>query len=219
MGNGHMYEVEINKESRYSRNSRALIKINGQERTMETTLENLNTIVTKYLDGVYSIYSRKYGVEIIADGERLVVKSNPLIFGDRATGLCGDLNGECRGVPQPLKPKLEKYEQRCIRKEVIPTKVEKVFEPHVSLKMQSSKTELKHIFEQIGEELCVSKLMIRVCSTTYPKEIFSRRVPFTCISGPHAKVIKSRIIAGEHIEELSTYPTKFIQTVYEPRQC
>merc|ERR1712168_274412 len=139
---GHKYEVEINKESRYSRNSRALIKINGQERSMETTLENLNTIVTKYLDGVYSIYSRKYGVEIIADGERLEVKSNPLIFGDRATGLCGDLNGEwmadlkspkqcvipvpeltamtfmlkdgkCRGVPQPLQPKLEKYEQIC----------------------------------------------------------------------------------------------------------
>merc|ERR1711887_269719 len=224
------------------------IKINGQERSMETTLENLNTIVTKYLDGVYSIYSRKYGVEIIADGERLEVKSNPLIFGDRATGLCGDLNGEwmadlkspkqciipvpkltamtfmledgkCRGVPQPIKPKLEKYEQRCIRKEVIPTKVEKVFEPHVSLKMQSSKTELKHIFEQIGEEICVSKEMIRVCSRSYPKEIFSKRVPFTCISGPHAKVIKSRIIAGEHIEELSTYPTKFIQTVYEPRKC
>merc|ERR1711874_965787 len=91
----------------------------------------------------------------IADGERLEVKSNPLIFGDRATGLCGDLNGEwmadlkspkqciipvpkltamtfmledgkCRGVPQPLKPELEKYEQRCIRKEVIPTKVVKL---------------------------------------------------------------------------------------------
>merc|ERR1712168_1021056 len=161
---GHKYEVEINKESRYSRNSRVLIKINGQERSMATTLENLNTIVTKYLDGVYSIYSRKYGVEIIADGERLEVKSNPLIFGDRATGLCGDLNGEwmadlnspkqcvipvpkltamtfmledgkCEGVPQPLKPKLEKYEQRCIREKVIPTKVEKVFESHVSLKM------------------------------------------------------------------------------------
>merc|ERR1711921_33194 len=35
---GHKFEVEINKESRYSRNSRALIKINGQQRTMETTL-------------------------------------------------------------------------------------------------------------------------------------------------------------------------------------
>merc|ERR1712055_1220106 len=248
MVDGHKYEVEINKESRYSRNSRALIKINGQERSMATTLENLNTIVTKYLDGVYSIYSRKYGVEIIADGERLEVKSNPLIFGDRATGLCGDLNGEwmadlkspkqcvipvpkltamtfmledgkCKGVPQPLKPKLEKYEQRCIRQKVIPTKVEKVFESHVSLKMQSRETELKHIFEQIGDELCVSKEMIRVCSSSYPKEIFSKRVPFTCISGPHAKVIKSRIIAGEQIEDLSTYPTKFIQTVYEPRQC
>merc|ERR1712243_197457 len=245
---GHKYEVAVNKESRYSRNSRALIKIDEQERELETTLENLKTIVTKYSDGVYSIYSRKYGVEIIADGERLEVKSNPLIFGDRATGLCGDLNGEwiadlktpkqcvipvpkltamtfmledgkCRGIPQPLKPKLEKFEQRCIRKEDIPTKVDKVFESHVNLKMQSCETELKHIFEQIGDELCVSKEMIRVCSRSYPKEIFSKRVPFTCLSGPHAKLIKSQIIAGEHIEGLSSYPTKFIKTVYEPRQC
>jgi len=245
---GHKYEVVVNKESRYSRNSRALIKIDEHERELETTLENLNTIIKKYVDGVYSIYSRKYGVEVIADGERLEVKSNPLIFGDRATGLCGDLNGEwmvdlkspkqcvipvpkltamtfmledgkCRGIPQPLKPKIKKFEQRCIKKEFIPTKVEKVFESHVSLKMQSYETELKHIFEQIGDELCVSKEMIRVCSRSYPKEIFSKRVPFTCLSGPHAKLIKSQIIAGEHIEGLSTYPTKFIKTVYEPRQC
>merc|ERR1719309_675726 len=38
-------------------------------------------------------------------------------------------DGKCRGVPQPLKPKLEKYEQRCIRQKVIPTKVEKVLSP------------------------------------------------------------------------------------------
>merc|ERR1719315_226898 len=172
--NGHKYEVEINKETRYSRNSRALIKIDEQARELETVLENFNTIVTKYTDGVYSIYSRKYGVEIIADGERLVIRSNPLVFRDRATGLCGDFNGEwvadlqspkqcvipvpklsamtfmledgkCKGVPQPLKSELEKYEQRCIKEKVIPSKVDKVFE---SLKMQSRETELRHIFEQ-----------------------------------------------------------------------
>jgi len=246
---GHKYEVEINKESRYSRSSRALIKIDGQERVLKTTLESFNTIVTKYLDGVTSIYSRKYGVEIIADGKRLEVKSNPLIFGDRATGLCGDLNGEwiadvkspkqcvipvpeltamtfmlkdgkCRGVPQPLQPKLEKYEQICIKEKVIPTKVDKVFESHLSLKMQSREIELKHIFEQIGgDELCVSKEMIRVCSRSYPKEIFSKRIPFTCISGPHAMVIKSRVIAGEYIENLVAHPTKFVRTVYESMKC
>jgi len=211
-------------------------------------LEHLNTLVTKYKDGVYTIYSRKYGVEVIADGERLEVKSYPILFRDRVTGLCGDLNGEriadlkspkeciipvpklaamtfmledgkCRGVPQQEKPELRKFEQRCIKKEEIPTRVSEVFETPVVFRMKNSKTELRHTYVKIGEKICVSKEMIRECSTSYPKEIVSKKIPFTCFSGPHAQVIKSRVIAGERVEELSTYPTEFVQTIYEPRQC
>merc|ERR1711887_296007 len=244
---GHKYEVEINKETRYSRGSKGMIKIDEQPRELETVLENFNTIITKYTDGVYSIYSRKYGVEIIADGERLVVRSNPLVFRDRATGLCGDFNGEwvadlqspkqcvipvpklsamtfmlkdgkCKGVPQNIKPELEKYEQKCLKKEVIPTRVGQVFKSHVTLTMRYE-TELKHTFEQFGEKLCFSKELVRVCSRGYPKQVTSHKVPFTCLSGPYAEVIKSRIIAGERVEELSTRPTEFTQTVYEAKKC
>merc|ERR1711931_419183 len=244
---GHKYEVEINKETRYSRGSKGMIKIDEQPRELETVLENFNTIITKYTDGVYSIYSRKYGVEIIADGERLVVRSNPLVFRDRATGLCGDFNGEwvadlqspkqcvipvpklsamtfmledgkCKGVPQNIKPKLEKYEQKCLKKEVIPTRVGQVFKSQVTLTMRYE-TELKHTFEQFGEKLCFSKELVRVCSRGYPKQVTSHKVPFTCLSGPYAEVIKSRIIAGERVEELSTRPTEFTQTVYEAKKC
>merc|ERR1711872_458449 len=190
---------------------------------------------------------RKYEVEILADSERLEVRSYPILFRDRVTGLCGGLNGEwladlktpkqcilpvpkltamtfmleeqCRGMPQQEKSELHKFEGKCIKKEEIPTKVIKVFESHVVLKMKSSQTELRHTFVEMGEKICFSKELIRECSKTYPKEIISKKIPFSCISGPHAKVIKSRVISGESVEELSTLPTEFLQTVYEPKQC
>merc|ERR1712042_172969 len=244
---GRKYEVVINKETRFSRGGEAIIKIDEEVKEFNTVMEHLDTIVTKYLDGVYTIYSRKYGVEIIADGERLEVRSYPILFRDRVTGLCGDLNGEwladlktpkqcilpvpkltamtfmleeqCSGMTQQEKSELRKFEGKCIKKEEIPTRVTKVFESHVVLKMKSSETELRHTFVEMGEKICFSKELIRECSKTYPKEIISKKIPFTCISGPHAKVIKSRVIAGESVEELSTLPTEFLQTVYEPKQC
>merc|ERR1711970_341270 len=108
---------------------------------------------------------------------------------------------------------------KCIKKEEIPTRVTKVFESHVILKMKRSETELRHTFVEMGEKICFSKELIRECSKTYPKEIFSKKIPFTCISGPHAKVIKSRVIAGESVEELVVRPTKFVRTVYESKKC
>merc|ERR1711872_941108 len=91
---GRKYEVVINKETRFSRGGKAIIKIDEEVKEFNTVMEHLDTIVTKYLEGVYTIYSRKYGVEIVADGERLEVRSYPILFRDRVTGLCGDLNGE-----------------------------------------------------------------------------------------------------------------------------
>merc|ERR1712001_148449 len=158
---GRKYEVVINKETRFSRGGKAIIKIDEEVKEFNTVMEHLDTIVTKYLDGVYTIYSRKYGVEIVADGERLEVRSYPILFRDRVTGLCGDLNGEwladlktptqcilpvpkltamtfmleeqCSGMPQQEKSELQKFEGKCIKKEEIPTRVTKVFQSHVIL--------------------------------------------------------------------------------------
>jgi len=245
---GHKFEVELNKESRFSRGSIVTIKIDGQPKELISTLEHLETLVTKYMDGVVTIYSLKYGVEVIADGERLEVLSYPIIFRDKVTGLCGDLNGEwiadlkspkqcimpipkltamtfmledgkCTGIPKQARSEMQKFEHKCIEKKDIPTKVTEVFETHTVLKGKSGESELKHIFEEYGEKICVTKEMVRICYKTYPKEIVPKKVPFTCFSGPKAEVIKRRIIAGEHIEDLSTHPTEFIQTIYESKQC
>merc|ERR1712083_345176 len=201
----------------------------GEVKELNTVMEHLDTIVTKYLDGVYTIYSRKYGVEIVADGERLEVKSYPILFRDRVTGLCGDLNGEwladlktpkqcilpvpkltamtfmleeqCSGMPQQEKSELRKFEGKCIRKEVIPTRVTKVFESHVVLKMRSSETELRHIFVEMGGKICFSKELIRECPKTYPKEIISKKIPFTCIKRAIDRLNKEGVLgAPQYVE-------------------
>ena len=53
-----------------------------------------NTYVTQYEDGVYAIVSKKYGVSVYADGERMEVLTFKHLLKNKACGLCGDLNGE-----------------------------------------------------------------------------------------------------------------------------
>merc|ERR1711915_467765 len=121
------------------------------------------------MDGVYSLYSPKYGVEVIADGERLEVKSPQFIF-------------------RKLKESRPQPEQMPIIK------------------------------EHRGE-ICFSKNLIRICSRSHPKEVGSKQVGFVCISGPQAEIFKRRVLAGDLVEEFEYFPTKFVKTVYEPRQC
>merc|ERR1711915_939175 len=218
---GREYEAVINKETRFSRGGKAIIKIDEEVKEFSTVMEHLDTIVTKYLDGVYTIYSRKYGVEIVADGERLEVKSYPILFRDRVTGLCGDLNGEwladlktpkqcilpvpkltamtfmledgkCRGIPQQEKPELHKFEQRCIKKEEIPTRVSKVFETPVVYRMKNMETELKHTFVEIGEKICVSKELIRNAPGYTLRKLSLRRFHSPVSLVP--KLLSSRVV-------------------------
>merc|ERR1712212_812923 len=202
---GRKYEVVINKETRFSRGGKAIIKIDEEVKEFNTVIEHLDTIVTKYLNG-----------EWLAD---LKTPKQCILPVPKLTAMTFMLEEQCSGMPQQEKSELRKFEGKCIKKEEIPTRVTKVFQSHVILKMKSSETELRHTFVEMGEKICFSKELIRECSKTYPKEIISKKIPFTCISGPHAKVIKSRVIAGESAEELSTLPTEFLQTVYEPKQC
>merc|ERR1711911_455584 len=69
-----------------------------QKRYYETETYNVyedeDTYVVNSEDGVYTILSKKYGVSVNADGKRIEVNSYQQIFRNKATGLCGDLNGE-----------------------------------------------------------------------------------------------------------------------------
>jgi len=309
---GHKYAVEIKKQSRYSRDNKAVIKVNGevkewrtleqqqqhrypirqqqqqlqgqqhqllqqqqqfqqqhqqlqlqqqqlqqqqqqqQKRSYETETYNVyddeDTYVTNSEDGVYFIVSKKYGVSVQADGKRMEVSSYQHILRNKATGLCGDLNGErtadiksskkcllsepklsalsfmvedgkCRGIPREEKAELEREEEKCVRKEEIPTKVSSIFRSELETKRQP---ELMHITEETRGtrgETCFSKELVRVCSRSYPKEIRAKQVEFTCKSGVKVEALKRRAGAGELIGELKKSPTRFVQTIYEPKQC
>jgi len=275
---GHKYQVEISKQSRYSRDNKATIKVNGevkewksleqqqqwrqqqqqqlqqqqqqqQKRYYETETYNVyedeDTYVVNSEDGVYTILSKKYGVSVNADGKRIEVNSYQQIFRNKATGLCGDLNGErtadvkssrrcmtskpeisalsfmiedgkCKGIAQQEKSELQREEQRCVKKEEIPTRVSSIFRSELDSNRQP---ELRHITEEIKGETCFSKNLIRVCSRTYPKEIKAQRVEFTCIAGSKVESLKRQVQAGELVEQLTKSTTSSIKIVYVPTEC
>merc|ERR1712126_764808 len=155
---GHKYEVEIPRESRYARESKAIIKVDGQVKEYAQAQQQAHIIyadqlvyIVRYIDGVYAV----------SDGKRIEVKTHQLFLRDRATGLCGDLNGEwsadlrsarkcvvpkhklaavsfmiedgkCQGIPQQEKSELQRYEQRCVRKTELPTKVTQIFSRYLN---------------------------------------------------------------------------------------
>merc|ERR1712142_1043232 len=243
---GERYEVEIPRETKHSHRSQAIIKVNGQEKQVQNTrqIEDMTeTHVITYEDGVYSIHSHKYGVEVLCDGERLMVRTNELAFRNRATGLFGDLNGEetadlktgrqcvlseseltglrlmiedgkCHGIPEEKKTQIEREEERCVKEEVEPTIVSGIVSPK-----RSTPTERVHLVEKYGRKTCFSKNMIRSCTKSTPKEVRARTVGYVCMTGAEAKVMERRVKSGDRVTELSNLPTDFSHTVYEPSQC
>merc|ERR1711931_454703 len=247
---GEKHEIEIPRETRHSRKAQPVLRINGVQQDQESNQQRskwtspLKTKITKFEDGVYSIYSPKYGMEVLADGEILKVKTHHVVFRNKATGLCGNLDGEsssdlytgrqcilsesrltgysymiedgqCQGIPEEEKTTIKREEQRCVRERVEPTKVFELF----GKQQRRVPTERKHLIEKEGNKVCFSKHMIRVCQSSFPKEIRSRKVEFVCKNGQEALQMEKRIVSGARVEEISTLPTDFIKTVYEPSQC
>merc|ERR1711946_59758 len=108
------------------------------------------------------------------------------------------------GVPQQEKSELQREEERCVKKEEIPTKVSSIFRSEIDSNRQP---ELRHLTEEIKGETCFSK------------EIRAKRVEFTCVSGPKVESLKRRVQAGELVEQLKKSTTSLVKIVYEPKQC
>merc|ERR1711872_705973 len=155
----------------------------------------------------------------------------PFIFQNKITGLCGELNGEnavtiksarqcilpssrlsaltfmipnrgCAKIMKHEKNTLNKYQQKCLQ-------------PKTSVNL----FELKHIVEVNGQHTCFSKSAIYMCTSSYPKEVTTKRVPFTCFPKPKSEQILDRVEKGELVEELQHGPANFRKTVYEPTKC
>merc|ERR1712112_544164 len=217
---GEKYIVEIPRENRHARREQVTLKINGQEKQVQEIKkvqreEMKETHVTKHEDGVYSIHSYKYGVEVLCDGERLMVRTNELVFRNRATGLRFMLeDGKCHGIPEEKKTQIEREEERCVKEEVEPTIVSGIVSPK-----RSTPTERVHLVEKYGRKTCFSKNIIRSCTKSTPKEVRARTVGYVCMTGAEAKVMERRVKSGERVTELSNLPTDFSHTVYEPSKC
>ena len=125
-------------------------------------------------------------------------------------------NGQCKGLTTEEKTELRGEEERCTRKVSVPTKVSKVFQIETETR---PRPELSHLIEEVKGEICFSKEMIRNCVRSFPKEIKSRQVEFTCRSGAQAEILKRRVESGSLVEELKSYPTSYSQIVYQPEQC
>lgn len=210
----------------------------------QNVYEDMDTIVTDYQDGVFSIIARKYGVTVMTDGKRLKLESYPFIFQNKITGLCGELNGEnavniksarqcilpssrlsaltfmipirgCGKIMKHEKNTLNKFQQKCLQPKQTLTRVYSLLQPKTRVNL----FELKHIVEVNGQHTCFSKSAIYMCTSSYPKEVTTKRVPFTCFLKPKSEQILDRVEKGELVEELQHGPANFMKTVYEPTKC
>merc|ERR1719228_215035 len=158
----NMYKLELVKGVR-GRTSGTL-KINGQVRQpmakvagRTTLFEDKSNRVVLYEDGVFEIFSLKYGMAVLADQAAVEAKTFQWALRNLACGLCGDMNdektadlksagncimsqpklaafsymvedGQCAGIPAELKPLFQKETAQCTKMEVTPAKVTDLFQ-------------------------------------------------------------------------------------------
>ena len=251
------YELELVKAPRGSRIAPSKLKVNGQivkpvhkqAAPSISHFEDKANYITMSEDGVFEIFSLKYGISVLASQQSAQVKTYQWALRNLACGLCGDLNGEktadvrsanncvmskpklaalsymvqdqtCAGIPKQYMEVFQKEERDCVKRVVEPTKVMDVFSyVQRTIKMMQS---MKHYIIEAGQLICFSKKQVKVCSTreSQPAEVVRKEMSFFCIPmDKEGEVIKKMAERGERIPHADKYPTKMTQVVYEPKEC
>merc|ERR1719494_1812225 len=211
--------------------------------------EDKSNRVVLHEDGVFEIFSLKYGMGVLADHEAVEVKTFQWALRNLACGLCGDMNdektadlksagkcvmsqpklaalsymvedGQCEGIPAQLKPVYQKEASECKKVEVVPAKVLDLFQ-HMQHQNKVSSM-LKHIVTEMGQKICISKQQIKVCgSQGSPKGIMQQReVELFCLpKDREGMTMRQMAESGDKIERASSYPTESVAIVYEPEMC
>merc|ERR1712133_33772 len=211
--------------------------------------EDKSNRVVLHEDGVFEIFSLKYGMAVLADHEAVEVKTFQWALRNLACGLCGDMNdektadlksagkcvmsqpklaalsymvedGQCEGIPAQLKPVYQKEASECKKVEVVPAKVLDLFQ-HMQRQNKVSSM-LKHIVIEMGQKICISKQQIKVCgSQGSPKGIMQQReVELFCLpKDREGMTMRQMAESGDKIERASSYPTESVAIVYEPEMC
>merc|ERR1712033_59070 len=229
----NMYELELVKGVR-GRTSGTL-KINGQVRQpmakvagRTTLFEDKSYRVVLYEDGVFEIFSLKYGMAVLADNAAVEIKTFQWALRNLACGLCGDMNdektadlksagncimsqpklaafsymvqdGQCDGIPAEFKP-LFQHMQHLNKKNVM----------------------VKHVVIEMGQRICFGKEQIKVCGIEgTPRGTMQRKeIEFFCVPKDREGMIMRQMAErGEKIERVSRFPTEFSSIVYEPEMC
>merc|ERR1711922_132059 len=205
------------------------LKVNGQvmqpmaKVAGRTSLfEDKSNRVVLHEDGVFEIFSLKYGMAVRADHEAVEVKTFQWALRNLACGLCGymDEDGQCEGIPAQLKPVYQKEASECKKVEVVPAKVLDLFQ-HMQHQNKVSSM-LKHIVIEMGQKICISKQQIKVCgSQGSPKGIMQQReVELFCLpKDREGMTMRQMAESGDKIERASSYPTESVAIVYEPEMC
>merc|ERR1712180_314084 len=211
---GHnKYELELVRGGRGR--TTGTLKVNGQvmqpmaKVAGRTSLfEDKSNRVVLHEDGVFEIFSLKYGMAVRADHEAVEVKTFQWALRNLACGLCGDMNdektadlksagkcvmsqpklaamsymvedGQCEGIPAQLKPVYQKEASECKKVEVVPAKVLDLFQ---------------HMQQREVELFCL------------PKD-------------REGMTMRQMAESGDKIERASSYPTESVAIVYEPEMC
>jgi len=232
------------------------VKVNGQVRKpmakvagRTALFEDKHNRVVLYEDGVFEIFSLKYGMAVLADHTAVEVKTFQWALRNLACGLCGDMNdektadlksagncimtqpklaafsymvqdGQCAGIPTEFKPLFQKEANQCIKVEVMPAKVLDIFQHMQHLNKMN--VMVKHVVIEMGQRICFGKEQIKVCGIQgTPKGIMQRReIEFFCVPKDREGMIMRRMAElGEKIEKVHRFPTEFPAIVYEPEMC
>merc|ERR1712121_77494 len=248
------YELELVRGGRGR--TTGTLKVNGQvmqpmaKVAGRTSLfEDKSNRVVLHEDGVFEIFSLKYGMAVLADHEAVEVKTFQWALRNLACGLCGDMNdektadlksagkcvmsqpklaalsymvedGQCEGIPAQLKPVYQKEASECKKVEVAPAKVLDLFQ-HMQHQNKVSSM-LKHIVIEMGQKICISKQQMKVCgSQGSPKGIMQQReVELFCLpKDREGMTMRQMAESGDKIERASSYPTESVAIIYEPEMC
>jgi len=145
----------------------------------------------------------------------------------------------CSGIPSGLKAEFELESKTCVKETIIPTPVLSLVERISTL---NKPTLTAHVVERKSSQVCISKQMLKVCSSqgspvhgspvhssgmsgrimSKPLSIKPKFVEFVCVNRPSilGESLTNRALAGDSLYlALNQLPVAYSKVEYQPETC